>query len=149
MGKFYDGCLEELKTYVRYSAWLNTAPEKPENAPTRIDKMRDQRNEPEYLPAHPDCVAIHVASYLWEVGPGVPIGMGMAPITQGEIRHWQDNTGITLNSWEARALRTLSSEYLEESHLAKNPARRAPWPPVPDKSTREEVSKRIRDVLRS
>lgn len=110
--------------------------------------MREHRKEPEYLPDHPECAAIHIASYLWEVGPGVPIGMGMAPITQSEIRHWQDNTGITLNSWEARALRTLSAEYLEEAHLAKNPARLAPWPPIPTEATRKEVSKRIKDVLR-
>lgn len=71
----------------------------------------------------PPCSVGYLADYLFEVGPGV----SGAAVTHGELDSWQRNTGITLNTWEARTIRRLSIDYLNEAHRATKPDCPAPW----------------------
>lgn len=75
----------------------------------------------------PDCEAYYLIAYLFEIGPTVINGMGESPVTQAEISHFQSNTGIELNTWEARNLRRLSMVYLSASYQAKAMDAPAPW----------------------
>lgn len=82
--------------------------------------------------AMPECNAPHIVGYLFEIGPTMAAGAGEAPITHTEMRAWQENVGIELESWEARMLKRLSGDYLGESHIAtkidcKAPCKDAPY----------------------
>ena len=97
----------------------------------------------------PTCEAEYLASYLFEIGPSMAAGMGEAPITHGEIESWQHNTGIILNSWEARTLRGLSSEYVSENYAAKDPDKECPWVEAPYANIKNVISSiRLRNSLR-
>lgn len=74
-------------------------------------------------------LAPHLLTYLMEIGPTLPGGMGPAAITHGEIRAWQENTGVSLSSWEARTVRQLSRDYVSELCAASDRDRRAPYLP--------------------
>lgn len=56
----------------------------------------------------------YLLAHLWKAGPT----MGDQSITNGEMRHYQDNAGISLSPWECSTLKRLSSDYLNESHRA-------------------------------
>jgi len=79
----------------------------------------------------PECDAMHLVSYLYEIGPTLPNGMGDSPLTHVEISAWQQNTGVELSSWEARTLHRASLEYLSESQRATKPDAEAPWGDAP------------------
>jgi len=79
----------------------------------------------------PDCDAMHLVSYLYEIGPTLPNGMGESAITDPVLESWQRNTGISLDSWEARTVVRLSKEYLNESQRATKPEAEAPWADAP------------------
>lgn len=75
----------------------------------------------------PPVDAGYLLGYLFEIGPTMAGGMGAGPVTNQEILAWQALTGITLDAWEARTLRSLSCEYLAESHRAEKRGAKAPW----------------------
>lgn len=75
------------------------------------DSASDEFFEPDMPPAGD---AEYLLDHFWKVGPSV----GDSQITQGELRHYQDNNGITLSPWECNTLRQLSIDYLNESHRA-------------------------------
>lgn len=79
----------------------------------------------------PECEAMYLVGYLYEVGPAMSGGMGESPLTHTELRSWQENTGIELESWEVRAMSRLSKEYLSESSKATKPDAPAPWTDAP------------------
>lgn len=130
-------------------------PEKPENDTSkepnkpRRELFTEKLADGEVLEM-PPCEAFYIVSYLFEIGPGMSGGMGEAPITHGEIESWQRNTGIELNAWEARTLKRLSIEYLNESHKATKPDCPAPW----DESNHTKVlpslaSQRVKNSMRA
>lgn len=128
-------------------AWLNAAPRMPnqKSAPlSRLELTRRAGNEPDF----PECDAIYLANYLWEIGPVSSGGMGPAPITHMEIRAWQENTGIDLSSWEARTLRDLSGAYLGQSSQSEDPSCPAPWSTVSLEDRRKMLPKLIKSALR-
>lgn len=86
---------------------------------------RDQRDYQPDLP--PLEGAAYLLGILYEVGPLMSYGTGAGPVTQQEIRAWQDNIGIELQPWEVRLLRGLSQEYLAESRRATEPGSKPPW----------------------
>jgi len=106
--------------------------------------MRERGVEPDF----PECDAIYLANYLWEVGPFDQGGMGPSAVTHSEIRAWQDNVGVELTSWEARTLRALSEAYLGETIRAKSPSCQPPWSVVPIEEKRKDLPKIIKSVLR-
>lgn len=80
----------------------------------------------------PEITSEHVLTYLLEIGPAASGAAGPAPITHGEIRAWQENTGIALSAWEARTLRQLSREYVGELIAGADRERAAPYTQQPD-----------------
>ena len=84
------------------------------------DSVSDEFFEPDMPPAGN---AEYLLKHFWEVGPAI----GDAPITSGELRHYQENAGISLNPWECATLRRLSIDYLNESHHATKRDRPAPF----------------------
>jgi hypothetical protein len=121
VGKFHQGLGEELSLYVRHCAWLNATPEK--EAQSRFLRMKADGIEPEM----PEISAEYLIGYLWEVGPTVPGPSGEVRITNTELRHWQENSGITLQPWECRILRRLSSDYVNECYAAAKPEAKPPF----------------------
>ena len=77
----------------------------------------------------PPCAALHLVEHLFEIGPLMAAGMGAGPITHQEILAWQVLTGTALQPWEARMLRRLSCEYLNETHRAETLGCEPPWKP--------------------
>lgn len=123
-------------------AWLNTAPVPDKKAPvgdpiTRIETMRVDEIDPE-LPEVEG--GQHLINYLFEIGPVLHSGMEAVPITQLELRAWQDNVGIDLHPWEVRLLKHLSHVYLAETHRARKPDCPPPYLP-------EDVSQQNRDAV--
>ncbi len=75
--------------------------------------------------------------------------MGDKAISHQELEAWQRNSGIELDSWQARTLHRLSIDYLVQSHSAKardcKPPFEAPeLPPVVSVKTEE-----LRNSLRA
>lgn len=114
---------------MRQLGWLSAVPESPRNFKGEPDmRSRIQRLEAGGQEADlPDVTAEHLLRYLMEIGPSMPAGAGIAAISHGEIRSWQENTGIELSAWEARALRDASREFVSELYAAKDPRRPAPY----------------------
>ncbi len=97
----------------------------------------------------PPCDAAFLASYLFEMGPTLPAGPGEGPLTHLEIASWQRNTGIELDSWQARMLRRLSQDYANESAKAKERDCPAPWQGAPyAKPTASIIAERMRRETR-
>ena len=71
-------------------------------------------------------------------------GMGECQLTHGELRAWQDNTGIQLLPWEVRAVRQLSLEYLIQSQQSTKPEYPPPFGPI---SRRAAVAKKIDEIF--
>lgn len=125
-------------------AWLNATPKPAEGTRrakaglgakiSRLDQMRRDGLAPK-LPPNPAPIIIN---RLIELGLTEPAGMGMVPISWQTLSAWQKLTGVQLAPWEARMLRTLSSEYLAESRRAESENCPAPW--------RTEVTEREREV---
>lgn len=60
---------------------------------------------------------------LFEVGPA----QGEHELTHGEIRAFQDNTGIELDAFSVAALKTLSRVYLSALHESREPEALPPY----------------------
>jgi len=125
VGQFQNGLYENLKLYVRQSAWLNATRERPKNDKSdkprisRIEQMRLDRGDNDYQPDMPPVDAEYLLGILWEVGPVLSSGGYPCAITHEELRAWQANIGVTLQPWEIRFLHRLSALYLSASHAAE------------------------------
>ena len=76
------------------------------------------------LPPNP---ASYITDWLFDCGPVVSGGMGMARLEWQDIRAWLEIAGLTLEPWEGRLIRRLSGEYLSMSLDAKDEACPAPF----------------------
>jgi len=139
---------------VRQSAWLNTRPKKADG--DKSDKSDPEPTRREQLakegiaqPAMPPCQAEYLLGYLFEIGPAATAGMGEVPITHSEIRAWMLNTGIRLSPWEARTLRKLSQDYVNESHKATQRNCPAPWTADGAALDRLLISSNTKDAIRN
>lgn len=126
---------------MRYSAWLNTTPERAEAVEikgpqlSRLEALKHNwviakrgRKEEDYDPPMPPLYgSAYLLAYFFEIGPTLAAGMGAGPITFSEIANWILVTGIELEPWEARFIQMLSKEYLDESFKAVKRDRIAPW----------------------
>ena len=139
-----------LSTYVRYLAWLGTAPQSPDrqalNATEPVTRLAKMEQEG-LTPSFPACPAHHIIQYLMEMGPVEPAGMDFAPISWTTMHCWQGMTGITLKPWEARLIRQLSIEYLDETRKARKPDCPSPWTAEISDTQREAVSAKIRSIF--
>jgi len=116
-------------------------PEKAESDKSKTPEV-SRREAMTEAPDMPPCEAMYLAGYLFEIGPRV----GEGAVTHGEIESWQRNTGIPLDAWEARMLRALSVEYLNEAHKATARDCPAPWGDLPVPNLKAE---KLRDSLRA
>lgn len=130
MGKFYQSCSERLELWARQLGWLSAAPEvthngkgKPPDPVARIKRMNEQ-GKPVLTPEVP---APYLTEWFLEIGPSAANAMGEAPIGWQEMAAWQAVTGIELEGWEARALRSMSLAYLAQKHDGKKPDCPAPY----------------------
>jgi hypothetical protein len=105
-------------------AWLNAVPDtKKEGEPSRRAFFEGQN-----LPIEmPPVSAGYVLDYLYELG----VSLGDQPLTHGEIESWQKNTGIELDSFEARTLKKLSEAYMRESISARDADAETAWTDAP------------------
>lgn len=115
-------------------AWLHAKP-KPDPRSRRAQTVKDQpllsraekmRKEGVSLAMPPNPLP-HMLSRLIDIGLSEPAGMGAAPISWVTIDAWQRATGVDLEPWEARLLRTLSREYVAEGQRAEDEACPPPW----------------------
>jgi len=144
-----------LILHVRFLAWLNTAPKRMEDdkadAPqlTRLEYMRKSW-EPEwinddwvtqefydeqaavYMPELPpvDDGVAHLVGVLMEIGPVLPAGMSVGPVTFREIEAFCSFPGAPrLSFHEARLIHRMSAAYLSESTKATEHFYPPPWWP--------------------
>ena len=133
MGKFLDALYEQVSLYVKQSAWLNACPRgagrADEGKQPRLSRLQQLKgdNGDDFEPDMPPLDIHYLRDYLFEIGPLQTGGMGPAPLSNAEIHAWQDNTGIVLTPWEARMIRRLSMDYLQQYHEADDPTCPAPW----------------------
>lgn len=86
---------------------------------------------------------------LFDVGPALAGDMGPKPLTHGELRAMQENTGISLTPGEVDILRRLSAEWIAESSKAEKADRPAPWvDPETTEYRLEVLPNRIKAFLR-
>lgn len=78
-------------------------------------------------PALPDNPAPHVTDWFLEIGPTVATGMGEGPIGWQDMTAWSELTGVELDPWEAKTIRSLSSAFVAERHRARKPGCLAPY----------------------
>lgn len=132
---------------MRQLAWLQTAPDKMDGdksttpEPSRLKRYLDDGIDPEL----PDCTAVYLTQYLFEIGPIINGG----PISHSELFAWQANTGIDLNSWESRTLRRLSGDYAQEHFEAHDRDRQAPFSYEDiQQKRRDSVASKFKDSMR-
>lgn len=112
--------------------------------------MRKDREDEFYLPELPPVRAgEYLLSFLWEIGPTMAAGAGQGPITNEEIVSWQTLIGITLAPWESRAIRSLSRDYMVESHKAERRDCPAPWRPDDQEPDVASVAKQMKSSIAS
>lgn len=132
-------------------AWLSAkpTPDKPAlNGPellSRLEKLRGEGKEPDLPPLS----APWVVDKLMEIGPIVAAGMGAGPIGWRDITAWQEVTGFTLEPWEARLIRKLSTEYLTVMTDARKADCPPPWSPVDPGDERATVGKKVQNAFRA
>lgn len=156
MVKFYEGLGDQLSLYVRQIAWLNTVPKDPkekrlaDQAPAPEPMTRLERMKADGLdPLLPDCPAPHLIEHLMEVGPFEVTGMERVPISWREMQAWQDQTGVCLDTWQARMLRRLSTDYLSSSRAAEKPDCPAPFAAVGSEENRDAIARQLEAIFGS
>lgn len=94
----------------------------------QYDTRREQFEDETLAPlSMPECIAQHLIEHLYEIGPT----SGEYPITHGEIQAWMNNTGHVLSPWEAKTLRRLSVDYINQSAISAKHDTPAPWTDAP------------------
>jgi hypothetical protein len=108
---------------------------------TRLQTLQAKGLSPDL----PDAgLAAHLLGYLFEVGPIAP---GPEPVSWTELQAWQHATGIELQTWEARALRRLSYDYLDATLEAQSPTCPAPYTEQPSIDNRQAVANAVRHIF--
>lgn len=114
------------------------APEK-----SRLERLKDERGE-QYQPAMPPLEGgEHVLEHFWAVGPTT----GDGPLTHGELRAYQHNTGVELSVWEVVTLRAMSASHLVQARRAVKRDCPAPWQESVDAVNLVAVD--VRDSIRA
>lgn len=135
-------------------AWLNTTPKPDERSRrakladrdeklTRREKMRRDGISPK-MPPNP---VPHIVDRLIEIGLTGSTGMGPAPLSWHEIAAWQSLTGVTLDPWEARLIRSLSTTYIAEGRRAESENCPPPWHAEVSQRELEVAEDHLRMVL--
>jgi hypothetical protein len=97
----------------------------------------------------PDCPAPYLVELLLEAGPVQSSGMGVGPVTWGELESWQRQTGLQLQPWEVRLLRDLSRAYAVQLDAAHEPDCPEPAALEPSAEQRADVARGLRTSFRA
>jgi hypothetical protein len=113
---------------------------------SRLAMREEAGGEPDLPPI--DQEIMYLVGALFDAGPVSAGGMAIAPLTWTEIDAWQRCVGACFAPWEARLIRVLSAEYVNEYNAAA--AHDAPMPWIPESTTerREKIARHIRNVFR-
>jgi hypothetical protein len=90
---------------------------------SRLEKYQETGSEVEM----PPLTASYLVAYLFEIGPTFPGGMGNVGLPHYEIESWQRLSGIELQPWEIKIIRSASIAYANQSQLATKPECAPPW----------------------
>lgn len=139
---------------MQYSAWLRADVEVKGLADgeskrrSRLKRMQDENGE-DFVPDMPPCGALFLVGYLMDVGPALPGAMGSVPLSEVELRAWQENTGIYLSPWQSRFLKRLSSVWIEQQGLAAKEECPSPWLAERMREEKEKVAVKLKALFRS
>lgn len=97
------------------------------------------------MPANP---ASYLTDWLFEIGPSIPMGMGMAPIGWRDMEAWQAISGVALLPIEGRILRRLSQDFIAMGEEARDPECPAPWTAAPAVN-REAVARKVGNAFKA
>lgn len=94
---------------------------------SRLERLREEAKDDDYLPDMPPVDCEYLLVYLFEAGPLQ--GGGSAPAALGwtEISAWRSLAGVALAPWQARLLRRLSLDYLNQMLQSTDPDCAPPW----------------------
>lgn len=73
--------------------------------------------------------------------------MGCDAISWRTLREWQEQMGVSLEPWQARMLRQLSSVYLLESQKARKKGCPPPWSVESREDRRALVAEKVDRIL--
>lgn len=136
-------------------AWLHSTPKKKKQlhesteAKNDMTRMQTLQAAGSSIDLPDPGAAAHLVGVLFDVGPIGYGAMAAVPLSWPEINAWQQATGVELASWEARAIRRLSGEYLTMLQQAEDPACPAPWVNQADIERRAAVADKVRAVFGS
>ena len=125
--KFHEGVFAGLKAAVEQYAWLYATPKAPSKDQKHIAKegSRLKRFQDDGWKQHlPEAPLPYLLDLFFEIGPTEAGGMGPSPLTQEEIRAWQENNILPfaeLQPWEVTVVRKLSFAWIEMSSKAEEP----------------------------
>ena len=94
----------------------------------------------------PPCSALHMVHWLFEFGPVSSGPMGETPVSFADIDVWAACEAMDLTAWQARTLRKMSRDYIQECHRAKD---RKCFPPWEDAGIIKTASNMSADALRN
>lgn len=111
---------------------------------SRQETLLDRGIDPQY----PDIeFGDYLIDYLFELGPVMYTGDGIAPITFSEIESWALLTSTPVSPFDAKALRFLSASFVRQANAAKDPKCPSPWEPtMPD---REVISDGVEAMFKA
>lgn len=111
---------------------------------TRLQTLRAQDAQPDIPAAGPGA---YLVGYLFDAGPIVNSSGSSAPLSWQDLSAWSSGTGIELQPWEARTLRTLSRAYLHSATAAQSPNCPAPYAEQPTPDQRTVVANSLRSIF--
>lgn len=120
--------------------WLNVKPDKRET--TRLEDIRKAGKEPLW----PDLQLRYLFDLLLEVGPITSTEMGASVISWQEVGAYCNVIGFDIRPWEAKILRTASSEYLTQMRIASK--ENCPPPGTVVDNDPYKMAKHIKSTLR-
>jgi hypothetical protein len=108
-----------------------------------MDRMKRDNIDPQMPPIS----APHIVNWLVEIGLSEAAGMGAGPIGWQTINAWCNRTGIDLQPWESRLIRSLSVAYVAEGRTAESENCPPPWRAEVSEREKELELIRLRSVL--
>lgn len=103
-------------------------------------------------PPMPPVLAGHrFLAWLYDAGPGLHTGQGLVPLSNAEIREWQQVSGLRLTRMEAQTLRELSQAFVGELNSASDRKRPAPYrvDEIDTAKAKQRAAQSMRDALRA
>jgi len=85
----------------------------------------------------------HLIEWLFEAGPVLSTGMGLAPLCDRDLVAWQENQGLLLTGWECSTMIRLSRIYANGISQYTDPRSIPPWSP----DVREESVKAATEAM--